>query len=98
MGKWADFGISRATYSETLVEKVEIWANPGERLGDRELWTREQVVAALVLGASLVTLREVPAGGFVQGEDVRLVTVGDELYVRTDGDGATGDHLGDLPG
>ena len=98
MTKWADFGISRASYSGALVEKVEVRASPGERLGDKELWTREQVVAALVLGANVVTMKEVPAGGYVRGEDVRLVTVGDELYVRTDGDGVVGDHLGDLPG
>lgn len=84
-------------YSGALIEQVEIRASPGERLGDSELWSREQVVAALVLGASLVTMREVPAGGYVRGEDVRLVTVGDELYMRTDGSGDSGDHLGDLP-
>jgi len=95
--KWADYGISRARYSGDLVEQVEVRASPGERMGDQELWTREQVVAALVLGASLVTVREVPAGGYVRGEDVRLVTVGDELYMRTDGSGVVGDHLGDLP-
>ena len=37
MTKWADFGISRASYSGALVEKVEVRASPGERLGDREL-------------------------------------------------------------
>ena len=56
------------------------------------------IFEALVLGANVVTMREVPAGGFVRGEAVRLVTVGDELFVRTDGDGVVGDHLGDLPG
>ena len=64
MGKWADFGITKASYSDGLVERVEIHADPGGRMGDREMWTREQIVAALVLGAKLVTMRPVNAGGW----------------------------------
>lgn len=98
MGKWADFGISRASYSNGLVERVEVRADPGGRMGDLETWTREQVVAALVLGAIVVTIREVPAGGWSKLEDVRLVSVGDDLFVRA-GDGkAVGDSLGDING
>lgn len=97
MIKWADFGISRASYSGAIVEKVEVMASPGHRLGDVELWSREQVVTALALGTNFVTLRDLSAGGYMRGDDVRLVTVGGELYVRTDGDGVSGDHLGDLP-
>jgi len=96
MAKWADFGISKASFSGSTVEKVEIRADPGARMGDREEWSREQVVAALVLGARLVTMKEVPAGGWMKVDDVRLVSVGDELFVRTDGDGVVGDELGEL--
>jgi len=94
MGKWADYGISGAWYANGLVERVIVQANPGERMGDREQWTREQVIAALVLGANLVTMREVPAGGWVKVEDVRLITVGDELFVRVDGGRTPKDELG----
>ena len=76
----------------------EILAYPGGRMGDLETWTREQVVAALVLGARLATMREVPAGGWVKLEDVRLVSVGDDLFVRTGGGKAVGDNLGDIMG
>jgi len=96
MVKWGDYGISRASYSNGLLERVEVRANPGERLGDREVWTREQVIAALVLGARLVTMREVPAGGWVKVDDIGLITAGDDLFVRVGGDVVPSDNLGEL--
>ena len=54
------------------------------------------LVAALVLGANVVTMREVPAGGWAKLREIRLVTVGDELFIRVDNDGVMGDHLGEL--
>ena len=96
MSKWADFGISRASYTDGLVESLDVRADPGSRIGDRETWTREQVVAALVLGATIVTMREVSVGGWMKVDVVRLVTVGKELYVRVDGNVAMGDNLGKL--
>jgi hypothetical protein len=96
VGKWADFGISRASYSNGMVEKVEVMADPGGRMGDREEWSREQVVAALVLGARVVTMEPVSAGGWRKVSDIRLVRVGDELFVRVGPKKAVGDDLGDI--
>ena len=90
--------MTRAGYSGDMLESVEVRSGPGARLGDREVWGREQVVAALLLGARLVTMREAPGGGWTRGEDVRLVEVDGGLFVRVDGNGVEGDQLGELPG
>jgi hypothetical protein len=94
--KWADYGISRALFAKGLVEKVEVRADPGARMGDRELWSREQVVAALVLGAKVVTMRPVNAGGWVKIDDIKLVKVEDELFVRVSDENVAEDDLGNL--
>ena len=90
--------MTKADYSGQLLDRVEVRSGPGARLGDREVWTRERVVDALLGGARMVTMREAPGGGWIRGEDVELLEAGEGLYVRVDGDGLEGDQLGELPG
>ena len=89
--------MTKADYSGQLLDRVEVRSGPGARLGDREVWTRERVVDALLRGARLVTMLEAPGGGWIRGRDVGLVEVGEGLYVRVDGEGVEEDRLGELP-
>ena len=99
MCAWADYGVSKVGYANggDFITRAELRENPGSALGGREVWGREQIITALLLGRRLVTMRRSPGGGWSKGEELRLVHVGEDIYIRTDTGEVRGDHLGELP-
>ena len=98
MAKWADFGISRVKYNRDRTAIVEVEALPdlGETFGNPQKVSRTQVVAAIETGRTFVTIYS-RDGKLTKGEDVRVVTVLGQKYIRTDNNSTRADNLGSLP-
>jgi hypothetical protein len=58
--------------------------------------SRQDVVLAIQRGTTFVTAF-VRDGKLQRGEDVRIVTINGERYIRTDNNSVRADNLGNLP-
>lgn len=98
MSKWADYCIVAVKYGHDRSSIVEVKAKPdnGSTLGSEIRVARSQVVSAIGTGTSFVTAY-VQGGNYVKGEDVRVVHVGYENFIRTDANARRADNLGNLP-
>lgn len=98
MAKWADFGVFRVRYNRdhTAIVEVEVRPDLGETFGDPQKAARADVVAAIEQGRTFVTVysRE---GELTKGEDVRVITLQGQKYLRTDSNSIKADNLGSLP-
>ena len=99
MAKWADFVISKVKYNRdhTHIVEVEVRTDTGESISnDPRRIVRQEVVSAILRGATFVTAY-VRDGKWQRGEDVRVVTIHGERYIRTDNNSIRADNLGALP-
>lgn len=98
MAKWADFGVFRVKYGRerSAIAEVEVRPDQGESFGSTQKLTRAEVVASIERGRTFVTvyLRD---GKNTKGEDVRVVTIQGQKYIRTDSNAVRADNLGALP-
>jgi hypothetical protein len=87
----------RYNWLQPYIERVRAYAvNSDGTFGTATEWTRDQVIAAIELGYSFVTVYQ-QNGTWYIGEDVRVVTVSGVKYLRTDANNIAGDNLGNLP-
>ena len=92
-----DFGITRASYDENgLIGELEVRPFDGELLQDLQLWIRVQLVGDMKKGLRFRTLEHVEGLTNRWRDEVRLVMVEGEEYVRTDGEEKDRDYLGKL--
>ena len=98
MAKWADFGIFRVKYhrERTAIQEVEVRADLGETFGNPQKASRLDVVAAIERGQTFVTVYS-QDGKSTKGQDVRVVVVHGQKYIRSDRDAIKADNLGALP-
>lgn len=98
MAKWADFGVFRVKYNRdhTAIVEVEVRADLGENFGNPQTVTRVDVVAAIERGTTFVTVYS-RDGRSTKGEDVRVVAILGQKYIRTDNSSIKADNLGSLP-
>jgi hypothetical protein len=99
MTKWADYVISKVKYDRNheRIAEVEVRTDNGESISTTpQRFSRAEVVSAIIRQATFVTayLRE---GKWQRGDDVGVVTVQREHFIRTDGNTARIDNLGSLP-
>lgn len=99
MAKWADFVIAKVKYNRdhTQIVEVETRSDTGESISnDARRVSRPDVVAAILRGTTFVTayMRD---GKWQKGEDVRVVTIHGERFIRTDSNSGRADNLGNLP-
>jgi hypothetical protein len=68
----------------------------GDSIGEPRRVSRQEVVNAISSGTTFVTayLRE---SKWQKGEDVRIVTIHGERFIRTDSNSVRADNLGSLP-
>lgn len=99
MAKWADYCISEVQYNSehTHINKVRAYPDKGDTLGDSVIWARLDVVNASGRGNSFVTIYKNSDGKYKKGEDVRVLTVNNVKYIRTDTNNKASDNLGTLP-
>lgn len=95
MAKWADYMISAVCYDEEgdRIVKVEQYKT---KYGEPTRVKRRRVVRNLEKGKTYVTARK-DNGNWKKGEDVHIVKVGGEKFIRTDRNKKKSDNLGDLP-
>jgi hypothetical protein len=99
MAKWADFVITKVRYNRehTQIVEVEVRVDSGETIsGEARRMLRQDVVTAIRGGTTFSTayLRD---GKWQKGEDVRVVTINGDRFIRTDNNSITADNLGSLP-
>lgn len=99
MKTWADFVITRVKYNREHSQIVEVEAR--RDLGasiSSEVYrsARRDVVAARNRGTTFATayMRD---SRWSKGEDVRVVTIQGESFIRTDSNSIRADNLGALP-
>jgi hypothetical protein len=99
MDKWADYLISAVRYDqrETHIEKARIHQDLGNQVGQAQEWIRDQVVSAIQRGRSFVTIRRSPERKWLKGEEVHILQVGNDRFIRTDRNSEARDNLGELP-
>lgn len=99
MEKWADFVTTRVKYNRdhTQIVEVEVRRDMGDSISSepRRVF-RQDVVSAIRQGTTFVTsyLRD---GRWQKGEDVRIVPIQGERFIRTDSNSVRADNLGALP-
>ena len=98
MAKWADYIITAVGYDvhNTHITEVEIRPDTGTAVGQPARATRASVARAIQTGTAFVTAYE-RLGQWYKGEDVRVVRIGSDVYLRTDANFVRADNLGNLP-
>lgn len=99
MGKWADYLISAVRYNEeeTHIDKVRCHEDQGESAGASQDISRSTVVSRIEGGNTFVTIIKTTDGKWKRGEDVRIIKVDGEKFIRTDANARKADNLGNLP-
>jgi hypothetical protein len=99
MERWADYGISEVRYDEdqTHIVKVKVREDKGDKVGPPEEWARKRVVSAIEDGTTFVTILKRSDGNWHKGQDVHIITVRGEKYIRTDQNAEAADNLENLP-
>lgn len=98
MVKWADFLISEVRYhtDKTHIDMVKAHADLGDTVGSAQELTRFTIVANIKKGTSYVTIFK-KDNNWHKGQDVRIIEVGSEEFIRTDANEKASDNLENLP-
>jgi len=99
MAKWADWLISAVRYDEdhSRIVRVRAHLDKGDTVGRAEEQTRAQVVGRIEDGKTYCTILKRDGGKWRRGEDVHVVTIDGEKFIRTDANRVSRDNLGELP-
>ena len=99
MTKWADFGISAVRYSsdEAYIDKVKVHEDKDTEMGAGIEKTRKQVIAGMKLGQTYVTILKGDDGKWRRGQDVHIIEIDGEEFIRTDANKKKSDNLENLP-
>jgi hypothetical protein len=99
MAKWADLLISAVIYNEerTHIERVRVHEDDEVNVGAPVNSSRLTVVSNIKSRYSYVTIYKTTENKWKKGEDVRIIKVGNEEFIRTDANQTAADNLGDLP-
>ncbi len=99
MEKWADYGISAVKFNDggTQIYQVKVHKDKGNSIGDAELWSRDQIISALENDYTFITILNQNQGIWGEGEEVNIVQVNGNKYIRTDHDQTPSDSLDNLP-
>ena len=99
MEKWADYCISSVKYDSkhTHIVGVKVHEDKGDTVGNAEEWTRIQVVSARERGRTFVTIFKGSDNQWHRGQDVDILIVNREKFIRTDRDQIAADNLEKLP-
>lgn len=99
MEKWADYGISAVKFNNggTHIDGVRVHKDKGNAMGDAEVWSREQVILALENNYTFITILNYDKGIWDEGQEVSIVHVNGNKYIRTDKNKTPSDNLDNLP-
>ncbi len=101
MAKWADYLISAVRYVETKTTKhishIKVHRDLGDSVGESEIWSREDVVNAIDLNSTFITIFEDGNNTFKKGAEVEKIRINNEWFITTEPDQTKKDNLGNLP-
>ena len=99
MEKWADYCISAVTYSEDPkhIKEAKVHEDRGDTIEPSKIWSRSEIVSNIESGHSFITILRTEDEKWKRGEDVHIIEVKGEKYIRTDKNEIEEDNLGDLP-
>lgn len=99
MNKWADYCISAIRYdiNKNRIIKTKIHKDNSDSIGNEEEWTRTQVISAIEDGKTFVTITRNNNNSWIKGQDVHVITVNNNKYIRTDKNSKEADNLENLP-
>jgi hypothetical protein len=103
ISKWANYAITAVQYEQTYrngegkrITAVEARMDLGGRLGNAEIWTRQEVQDAINIDHETFATAVWAFGRWRRGAHVRQVRICGMDYLRTDQIAIPGDHLGEL--
>jgi hypothetical protein len=99
MAKWADYGISAVRYDEDdqRIERVKVHKDNGDTIGSGEDWSRKDVLSKMDDDKTFVTILKGDDDRWKKGEDVHIVRVDEQRFLRTDANKRDQDNLENLP-
>jgi hypothetical protein len=99
MQKWADYLISGVRTHPNLnrVDSLEVHSDFGCMVCKTDIVSRAEVIASMKKGCTYSTVYRTPMGKWRKGEDVRLVTINGEDYLRTDAECKPADQFDNVP-
>ena len=97
--KWADYLISgvKTDSNSNQVKTVEVHSDFGCMVCETKSFSRSDVVDHLKKGLTFSTVFRTPMGKWRKGEDVHLVIVDGEDYLRTDNKVVASDQFDNVP-
>lgn len=96
--KWADYLISKVRYDENqnYITDLFIHKDAGDKVEAGATYSRQSVVNAIVDGTSFNTIYK-ENNKWKDGDEVSVVRIDNENYLRTDSNNVKKDNLGELP-
>jgi len=97
--KWADFLVSavKTHPNENRIESLEVHSDFGSMVSETAIVSREEVIANIKKGLTYSTVFRTAMGKWRKGQDVHLVTINGEDYLRTDAEIKPVDQFDDVP-
>jgi hypothetical protein len=96
--KWADYLISGVkSESQALIRTVEAHSDFGCMVCETTVFSRADVIANMKNGVTFSTVFKTPMGKWRKGDDVHLVTINGEDYLRTDNQCIAQDQFDNVP-
>jgi hypothetical protein len=97
MNKWADFGISAVSYNQdkTQIIKLKVHEDNVESMGQAVEKRRKQIFTGIKKGQTFTTVFP-KYGGLQKGEEVNIIIIDGEEFLRTDINQEKSDHLDNL--
>lgn len=98
MEKWADYGISAVRYDQNnqYIDKVKVHLDNGDKFGQGEAWSRKDVISKINDSKTFITIIKDSDGKWKKGQDVHVITVDGEQFLRTDVNKRKSDNLENL--
>lgn len=99
MAKWADYGISAVRYDsdDQYIDKVKVHKDNGNTIETGETWSRKDVLSEMDDDKTFVTILKGDDDKWKKGQDVHIITVDGQRFLRTDANKRSKDNLENLP-
>jgi hypothetical protein len=99
LDKWADYLVSavKTNHNQTQIHSVEVHSDFGCVVCETLILLRADVIANIKKGCTYTTVFKTAIGKWRKGEDVHLVNVNGEDYLRTDTKSTASDNFEHVP-
>ena len=98
MSKWADYAIIAVRFKneDSHIDQVKFLTDNGNSLENVQITSREMIVQAIENNVSFVTAYQ-KENSWSRGDNVGIIRVNHQKFIRTDGNNIEADNLGELP-